>query len=54
MNALPAWMYVYHMHAWCPQRPEEGIRFPGTGVTGSSKSPDTGAGDLNSGPPCVL
>jgi hypothetical protein len=31
-----------------------GIRSPGSGVTGSSKSPDTGAGDLNSGPPCVL
>lgn len=26
-------MYVYHMHARCPQRSEEGIRFPKTQVT---------------------
>lgn len=25
-------MYISHMYAWCPQRPEEDIRFPGTGV----------------------
>lgn len=25
-------MSVYHMPAWDPERPEEGIRFPGTGV----------------------
>jgi hypothetical protein len=24
---------VYHMHVWCPWRPEEGIRSSGTGVT---------------------
>lgn len=23
---------VYHMHAWCLLRPEERVRFPGTGV----------------------
>lgn len=22
---LPPCMYVYHMHAWCPQSPEDGI-----------------------------
>lgn len=29
---LLACMSVYHVHAWCPQRPEEVIRFPGTEV----------------------
>jgi hypothetical protein len=31
MNVLPPCMYVHHMHAWCPQRPEEGIECPETG-----------------------
>jgi hypothetical protein len=26
-------MCVYHLQSWCPQKPEEGIRFPGFGVT---------------------
>lgn len=26
-------MPVDHMHAWCPQRSEEGVRSPGAGVT---------------------
>lgn len=34
MNILPACMSVYHMHAWCWQRPEEDIGSPWTGVTG--------------------
>lgn len=25
--------YVYHGHAWCPQRLEEDVRFPGISVT---------------------
>ena len=25
-------MSGYHMHAWCPQKPEEGVRSPGAGV----------------------
>lgn len=32
MTVLPACISVYHMHAWCPQRSEEGIRSPGTEV----------------------
>lgn len=32
---LPAVMYVCHMRTWCPWRPEMGIRFPGTYITGS-------------------
>ena len=24
---------MYHVCAWCPKRPEEVIRFPGTGIT---------------------
>lgn len=33
-SVLPACMYMYYMSTWCPQRSEEGIRAPGTGVTG--------------------
>ena len=32
MGALPACMPVYHVCAWCPQRPEKSIRFSGAGV----------------------
>jgi hypothetical protein len=35
MNVLPACTYVCHMHDWYPWRPEEIIRAPETGVTGS-------------------
>lgn len=31
---LPTYMYVHHMCAWAPRRPDEGVRSPGTGVTG--------------------
>lgn len=34
MSSLPECMHVYHMHAWYPQRAEEGVRFPGTGIPG--------------------
>ena len=37
MSVLAACMYVYHVHAWCPPSPEEGVRCPGTGVTDSYK-----------------
>lgn len=37
MNILPGSMFVYHIHAWCPQRSEELVRFPGTRVSGSCK-----------------
>lgn len=30
---------VYYVHAWCPRRPEEGVRSPGTGVTGGCEPP---------------
>lgn len=33
VSGVPACMYVNHMQAWCPQRPEEGAEFLGTGVT---------------------
>lgn len=26
-------MSVYYLHAWCPRRPDEGVRDPGTIVT---------------------
>lgn len=36
-------MYVHHMHARYPEKQEEGISSPGTGVTGSYELPDVGA-----------
>ena len=39
MNVLPAYMSVYHVHAWCPWRPEEGTGVPGTVVMDSCKLP---------------
>lgn len=32
MDVLPEGISVYHLCAWCPWRPEEGIRCPVTGV----------------------
>lgn len=29
IGILPTCMSVHHLHVWCPQRPEEGIGFPG-------------------------
>lgn len=48
MTVLPACISVYHMHAWCPQRSEEGIRSPGTGVPDNCELP-CGCWDLNLG-----
>ena len=31
-ECLPACMSVHHMHAWCPQNPEEDVRSPETGI----------------------
>jgi hypothetical protein len=41
MSVLPACMYVYHVCTWClwGSESEEGIRFPGTGVTGDCGPP---------------
>lgn len=33
MGVLPALVSVYHMCAWSVQRPEEGTRSPGNGIT---------------------
>lgn len=32
MSVSPSCMYMHHMHAWYPERSEEGFEFPGTGV----------------------
>lgn len=32
MNVLPTYMSVHHVYVWYPQRPEEAVRCPGTGV----------------------
>lgn len=39
MIVLPACMHVYHVCAWYLQRPEEGVRSPGTEVIDSCKPP---------------
>lgn len=26
MRLLPACMYVYHVHAWCPWKQDEGVK----------------------------
>jgi hypothetical protein len=49
MVISPARMYVCHMCAWCSQRPEEGIRSPGTEVTDSCELP-RGCWDFNLDP----
>lgn len=33
MSVLPTCIFVYYMHAWCPWRLAEGVRFLGTEVT---------------------
>lgn len=32
-ECVPAWKCVRYVHIWCLQRPEEGLPFPGSGVT---------------------
>lgn len=36
---LPICISVHHVHIWYLWRPEEGFKFPGTGVTGSYDPP---------------
>lgn len=33
MGVLPVSASVYHVRAWCPHKPEEGIGSPGSRVT---------------------
>jgi hypothetical protein len=49
LNVLPACVRMYHMCIWRPWKPEDGIRFPVIGVTGSCKLP-CGCWELNPGP----
>ena len=41
-------MSVHHACAWCPRKPEKGVRFPDTGITGIESS--GGFWESNSGP----
>lgn len=36
-SVLPACVHTHKMYAWCPLKPEEDIRHPGTGVTDATK-----------------
>lgn len=38
-ECLPTYMSMYHVRAWCPQRPEEDVGDPGTRVVGGSEPP---------------
>ena len=49
MSVLSQCIYVHHMHAWCPQKSEEGVRVPGTRVM-SICEPPCGCQELNLGP----
>lgn len=49
MGNLPACMSVCHVHAWCLQSPEEGIRFPRTRVADGCELA-CGCWESNSGP----
>lgn len=42
MNALPACMAVYPMHAWSLQRPEEAVGSPRSRVTNGNCHVSTG------------
>lgn len=46
MAVLCACMSVYHMHAWCLQRPEEGVE-SGTGAVTDDCEPPRGCWGLN-------
>ena len=50
MGVLHACMSVYHLHAWYPQRPEDGFRSPETGVAGACELLPYGCWKLNLGP----
>lgn len=43
---LPLSVYIHATNAQYPQRPEAGIRSPGTGVTSSREPPSVGDGNL--------
>lgn len=45
MNVEPAYMNVHPMHTWCLQKPEEGVRFPGTIVIQTAVSHHVSAGN---------
>lgn len=48
MGVWPAYMFVYYISAWYLQKPEDGIRSPGIGVSGGCKAP-CGYRDSNPG-----
>lgn len=50
MDVLPAFLSVYRMRDWCPQRPEEDMEFPGMDVTNRWYELPCGCWDSNSGP----
>lgn len=47
IGTLSAYMFLYHVYAWCTQNPEEDVRSIGNGITDRCESP-TGCWKLNS------
>lgn len=39
MSVLSSYMYILYMCGWSPQRPEEGVRSPETGVASCHVGP---------------
>jgi hypothetical protein len=37
MGVVLEYISVYHVHVWCPWKPEEGTRSPGIGIIDSCK-----------------
>jgi hypothetical protein len=53
MGVLIACTSVHHMCVYCPQRPEEGVRVPKTGVTDSCEGWDSNLDPLDKQPVLV-
>lgn len=49
MDVSPAFMPVYHVCAWFLEKPEKGIKFPGTGAIDGRVLP-YGCWELDLGP----
>lgn len=50
VSVLPLYMFVRHMHSWCPGKSEVDIGFTGTGVTTDLCEPPCECLELNPSP----
>jgi hypothetical protein len=49
LGILPTYISINHVHAWCLQWPEQGVRSPGAGITDHCEPPCR-CWELNPGP----